>query len=193
MKVSKLLTTIRLRANWHFMDEINLLNHCNPEPSWQISKLKVGGFLLTWRAVKPELCCRRHSGGQDYCAMEIWIIQLGSVSIRLPCCQCDKCAACRGWKTLQTSHSLPVPGSVSVCCFLTGSEEVGLQLLRSLACQILMQLLSKSSPHVHVSIGVCFALEVCGVVSVCRWCFLHCKHLCTPAHVRLMPKPVTLL
>lgn len=179
------------------MDEINLLNHCNPEPSWQISKLEVGGFLLTWWAVKPEICCPRHSGAQDYCAMEIWISQLGSGSIRLPCCQCDKCATCRGWKTFQTSHSLPVPGSVSVCCFLKRLPELGLNytVLRSSTCQILMQLLFKSSPRVRVSISVCFALEVCGVVSVCRWCFFCCKHLCTRAHVRrlrFMPKPVTL-
>lgn len=137
---------------------------------------------------------------------------MGSLSIRLPCCQCDKCATCRRWKTLQTSHSLPVLGFVSVFYFLTllpfspGAFTSLLQLplsigvklkemaLSSSACQIFLKSLFKRSPYVRVSISVCFVFEVCGVLSVSRCWFFHCTHICTRAHVRRMrvkPKCVT--
>lgn len=129
--------------------------------------------------------CPRRSDLQLCCAMVMGISQLGSVSIRLPCCLCDKCAACRRWQTLPAfslssspSSCLYVlfqhpqsayPHTLSLLSNISSSFRLGVgvklkeMVLRSSVCHG-----SVKFPFQSHSVSARFIFEVCGVVPVCQ-------------------------
>lgn len=126
------------------MDETNFVHRLGskPEPLQSVASRWPEGGKTCPRSSGPHLCC----------AMVIRISHWESVSIRLPCCLCDKCATCRRWKTLPTfslyssqptlrHFHFPLTASSSV--FLSGVK-LKETMLRSSACHASVRSLFQS-------------------------------------------------